>query len=132
MKAGLFQPLSIYNLVVYCIPSFPSSIKNLGEGANLGPVILIFAPCLLFVKRVSPTIKKIFLFAAIYFFLWNATFIQVRFLYPAIVLLLIVSAYALSRVSKNLFAGSGVFMAVGAACYIFLNFCMGWDFMKLI
>ncbi len=31
MEAGLFLPLSIYNLVVYYIPSFPSSIKNRGD-----------------------------------------------------------------------------------------------------
>ena len=30
METGLFLPLSIYNLVVYYIPSFPSSIKNRG------------------------------------------------------------------------------------------------------
>ncbi len=95
-------------------------------GANVSPFILIFAPCLLFVKRVSPVIKKLLLFAAICFFLWNATFTQVRFLYPAIVLLLIVSAYALNSLSKNLFAGSGIFMVAGAACYILLNMSMGF------
>jgi len=31
METGLFLPLSIYNLVVYYIPSFPSLIKNRGD-----------------------------------------------------------------------------------------------------
>ena len=97
-----------------------------GAGSNLGPLILIFGPSVLLVKDICPVIKKTGMVAAILFIIWDITFLQVRFLYPAIIMLLIVSAYGFSRIfqgSSPIFKG---LITAGAAGYLFLNLSMGF------
>jgi len=74
-------------------------VKNYGGEWNIGPLILVAVPLLLLVRNIPPVIKKLCVAAAVLFLAWNCTFAIGRFLYPCMVLLLIIAAYALQRIS---------------------------------
>jgi hypothetical protein len=111
---------------------FPASWNTspYGIGWSLGPCIACFLPLIIIIKKVSPLVRKLLFTLTGLFLIWNATFLQTRYLYPAILLSLIVAAYALSRLLKEPSFLLRNALKAGIVFYLFVGFCMGFYAVK--
>jgi hypothetical protein len=92
----------------------------------LGPALMFFVPLIVFVKGVAPTVKKLMVFSVMLFVLWSMAFPLTRYLYPAVIAMLIVAAYALWALFCRLgWPLKGVLTLGTAACLVF-NVCLGF------
>jgi hypothetical protein len=108
------------------INSLLSKCEIISAGTNIGPLILIYAPLLLVMKKINPSIKKLCIAALIIFVLWNIAFLQVRYLYAGVVLALIISGYALSRIVHDSPYHFRIFIISCAAFIILICLAMGF------
>ena len=111
---------------------FPASwnTSTYGCGWSLGPCIACFLPLIIIIKKVSPLVRKLIFILTGLFLIWNATFLQTRYLYPAILLSLIVAAYALSRLLKGPSFLLSNALKTGMLFYLFVGLCMGFYAVK--
>jgi len=108
-----------------------SKCEIISGGTNIGPFILIYAPLLLLMKKINPSIKKLCIAAFIIFIIWNITFLQVRYLHAGVVLALIISGYALSRVVHDSPYHFRIFIIPCAAFFILFCLSMGFYMVNL-
>lgn len=97
-----------------------------GPLGNAGLVFLFFFPLLLFIRKTSPIINALIYCAVFMFVLWAATFGAVRYYYPGIAFLLIISSYVIVRTVAELPGPFRPFVAGAAAVCLILNAGMGF------
>jgi len=78
----------------------------------IGPLLLFYLPFLFFIKNVDKTVKYLLVFCGAYFFFWVITSMVIRFLFPAIALLCVVSGYIVKEIRKSLFFEIPIFIAL--------------------
>lgn len=97
-----------------------------GIGWSFGPGLACFVPLILFYRKIPSRIQKIAFAALLLFITWAATFLMARFLFPAIVLLLIVSAGALSALTRTFPCWAKSFIRTAFILYTFTGLAMGF------
>ncbi len=96
-----------------------------GSASYLGPLLLMFLPLIFLVRGVSAAIKRLCLFAAALYVLWDMAFPQARFLYPALAIAAIISSYSLTRIAGGAPRPFRAAMFSVAALCLAFNLCLG-------
>lgn len=99
--------------------------KSFGVAAYMGPLIIILVPVTLLYRGLSPVAWKLCAAACLMLVVWNFSFSQTRYVYPAMALLLIVSAYGLNRIIEAQSTVLKVLLAGAAGFYLLFNLCLG-------
>lgn len=112
-----FQGLFLFS------PPFSVTYGLLG---NTGLVFLFFLPLLLFMRRTSAIIKALVCCAGFMFILWIATYGAIRYYYPGIAFLLIITSYVIVRTVTELPMPFRPFVVGATAACLILNMGMGF------
>ncbi|MBI5696096.1 MAG: glycosyltransferase family 39 protein [Nitrospirae bacterium] len=92
----------------------------------LGPLALALTPPLLMVRDISPAVKRLCLVSLALFILWDAAFPLTRYLYPAVAMLLIIAAYATSRLGGILGRYEMTALTTGAVFILAVQLSLGF------
>jgi len=120
LKNLIFQPYRIF----FDSPSYLR--KYYGYASYLGILLPMSMPLLLLVRRIPRTVKLLCLLSAMLFLMWNFAFPVTRFIFPAVAVMSLASAFAVSRLLKEssrtyAFVMGGV-LIMGLAVNIWLGF----------
>ncbi len=105
--------------------------SDLSIGSHLGPLPFLFIPLMPFIKKITPAVTKMLTASAVMLLIWSITFTQTRFMYPALVLMIIPSAYAFCRIVK-LSSSPGKFLTCPVTVILLFWFLSaGWYIVNL-
>jgi hypothetical protein len=119
----------------------PNTLDN-SLDRNLGPVLLFFFPMIVFNKNLSAVIKKILFAGVMIYIVWCFTFFSTRFFFPAVGLLILAAAYAVTETARQVSAPFSLWIKTTAFFLVFFScitgFCQvnlvtqtyGFDFIK--
>ncbi|MFC1716708.1 ArnT family glycosyltransferase [Candidatus Poribacteria bacterium] len=95
--------------------------------SSIGPLYLLFIPCLLFVRKIERRIKYLLLYGLTGLLIVFAVAQRVRYMFPFIPPLAIVAAYSLLRISEYDQILKKVFYSIMVVAMLF-NISMMWDY----
>jgi len=122
--SGIFSGLFTHPFALL----FPAAWQEspYGTGWNFGPGLAGFVPLIFFCRKIPSRIQKTAFAALLLFITWNCTFLMARFLFPAIIFLLIVSAGALSSLIRAFPSWTAGFIRTVFILYTFTGLAMGF------
>lgn len=100
--------------------------KTYGAASYLGLIPLVFAPCLLLMGNTPRVIKKLCMLALVMYLFWDFFFPITRYLYPALAVTLILSAYAFARLVADAPAYVRAAFVIPAVFYLVFCLCLSF------
>ena len=123
--SGNFFQAALDNLCRIALPFMPGLGDHGGTLGNAGPGLVLFLPLLPLLRDIPGRIKALCCAAAVLFVAWTLFSGIIRFFYPGMALLVLVSAYVMAAAAAQLPGWMRPLLMLSAALCLALNAGMG-------